>query len=40
MSESIESSKTRLEILALFSTIDSHATSIARTALDWNKKST
>jgi phosphate:Na+ symporter len=40
MTESIESSKTHLEILALFSTIDSHATSIARTALDWDKKST
>jgi phosphate:Na+ symporter len=37
MSESIESSKTHLEILALYSTIDSHATNIARTALDWNQ---
>jgi phosphate:Na+ symporter len=35
--ESIESSKTHLEILALFSTIDSHATSIARNALDWDQ---
>ncbi len=38
MTESIESSKTHLEVLALFSTIDSHATSIARIALDWDKK--
>jgi phosphate:Na+ symporter len=37
MAESIESSKTHLEILALYSTIDSHATNIARTALDWNQ---
>jgi len=34
MTESIESSKTHLEILALYSTIDSHATSIARSALE------
>ncbi len=39
MSESIDSSKTHLEVLALFSTIDSHATSIARIALDWDQKS-
>ena len=39
MSESIDSSKTHLEVLALFSTIDSHATSIARIALDWEQKS-
>jgi phosphate:Na+ symporter len=38
MTESIESSKTHLEVLALFSTIDSHATSIARIALDWDQK--
>jgi phosphate:Na+ symporter len=38
LTESIESSKTHLEILALFSTIDSHATNIARTALDWDPK--
>jgi phosphate:Na+ symporter len=38
MKESLESSKTHLEILALFSTIDSHATNIARIALDWNQK--
>jgi len=38
MSESIDSSKTHLEVLALFSTIDSHATSIARIALDWDQK--
>ncbi len=37
MTESIESSKTHLEILALYSTIDSHATSIARSALDWDQ---
>ncbi len=37
MTESIESSKTHLEILALYSTIDSHATSIARSALDMNQ---
>jgi phosphate:Na+ symporter len=40
MTESIESSKTHLEVLALFSTIDSHATSIARIALDWDKNNT
>jgi phosphate:Na+ symporter len=39
MKESIESSKTHLEVLALYSTIDSHATSIARIALDWNQQS-
>lgn len=38
MTESIDSSKTHLEVLALFSTIDSHATSIARIALDWDPK--
>ena len=38
MTESIDSSKIHLEVLALFSTIDSHATSIARIALDWDKK--
>jgi len=38
LTESIESSKTHLEILALFSSIDSHATNIARTALDWDQK--
>ncbi|MDF1574334.1 MAG: Na/Pi symporter [Bacteroidales bacterium] len=37
MAESIESSKTHLEILALYSTIDSHATSIARNALEWEQ---
>ena len=37
MTESIESSKTHLEILALYSTIDSHATSIARSALEWKQ---
>jgi len=37
MTESIDSSKTHLEILALYSTIDSHATSIARSALDWDQ---
>ncbi len=37
MTESIESSKTHLEVLALYSTIDSHATSIARSALQWDK---
>jgi len=37
MTESIESSKTHLEILALYSTIDSHATSIARSALEWDQ---
>jgi phosphate:Na+ symporter len=34
MKESIESSKTHLEVLALYSSIDSHATNIARTALE------
>ncbi|MCK4746884.1 MAG: Na/Pi cotransporter family protein, partial [Bacteroidales bacterium] len=38
MKESIESSKTHLEILALLSNIDSHATNIARIVLDWNQK--
>ncbi|MEN8203275.1 MAG: Na/Pi symporter [Bacteroidota bacterium] len=38
MKESIDSSKTHLEILALLSSIDSHATNIARIALDWDKK--
>jgi len=37
MTESIESSKTHLEILALYSSIDTHATNIARTALDSNQ---
>ncbi len=40
LKESIDSSKTHLEILALLSSIDSHATNIARMALDWNKKAT
>ncbi|MEA3463402.1 MAG: hypothetical protein U9R49_16085, partial [Bacteroidota bacterium] len=40
MTESIESSKTHLEILALYSSIDSHATNIARMALDWDRKAT
>ncbi|MBN2697852.1 MAG: Na/Pi symporter [Bacteroidales bacterium] len=35
LKESIESSKTHLEILALLSSIDSHATNIARIALEW-----
>ena len=34
MTESIKSSKTHLEILALYSSIDSHATNIARMALE------
>ncbi|MFH0755702.1 MAG: Na/Pi symporter [Bacteroidota bacterium] len=38
MKESIESSKTHVEILALLSTIDTHATNIARIALDWYQK--
>ncbi|RPI41388.1 MAG: Na/Pi cotransporter family protein, partial [Bacteroidetes bacterium] len=38
--ESAESSTTHLEILALFATIDSHATNIARIALEWNQKAT
>ena len=38
MKESIDSSKTHLEILALLSTIDSHTTNIARIALDWDQK--
>lgn len=37
MTESIESSKTHLEILALYSSIDSLATNIARSALDWDQ---
>jgi len=40
MKESIDSSKTHLEILALFSSIDSYTTNIARIALDWNQKAT
>ncbi|MGW8314460.1 MAG: Na/Pi symporter [Bacteroidales bacterium] len=40
MKESIDSSKTHLEILALMSSIDSHATNIARLALEWNQKAT
>jgi len=38
MKESIESSRTHLEILAFLSNIDSHATNIARITLDWNQK--
>ena len=38
--ESVESSTTHLEILALLATIDSHATNIARIALEWNQKAT
>ena len=38
MKESIDSSETHLEILALLGTIDSHATNIARIALDWDQK--
>ena len=38
LKESIDSSKTHLEVLALMSTIDSHATNIARIALEWNQK--
>ena len=38
MKESLESSKTHLEILALLGTIDSHATNIARIALELDKK--
>jgi phosphate:Na+ symporter len=37
MTESIESSKTHLEILALYSSIDSLATNIARSALEWDQ---
>ena len=40
MTESIESSKTHLEILALYSSIDSLATNIARSALDWDQDAT
>lgn len=39
MKESIESSETHLEILALLGTIDSHATNIARVVLDWDQNS-
>ncbi|MFO7671041.1 MAG: Na/Pi cotransporter family protein, partial [Bacteroidales bacterium] len=39
MKESLESSETHLEILALLGTIDSHTTNIARIALDWDQKS-
>jgi len=39
MKESMDSSKTHLEILALLSSIDSHATNIARIALDWDQNS-
>jgi phosphate:Na+ symporter len=38
MTESMKSSKTHLEILALYKSIDSHATNIARTALEWDQK--
>jgi len=38
MKESMDSSKTHLEVLALLSSIDSHATNIARIALDWDQK--
>jgi phosphate:Na+ symporter len=38
MKESMDSSKTHLEVLALLSSIDSHATNIARIALDWYQK--
>ncbi len=37
MTESIESSKTHLEFWPVLGTIDSHATSIARSALDWKQ---
>jgi len=37
MKESIGSSKTHLEILALLGTIDSHATDIARISLEWDQ---
>lgn len=40
MKESVESSETHLELLALLSTIDSHTTNIARITLDWNQKAT
>lgn len=40
MKESIDSSKTHLEILALMGSIDSHATNIARLTLEWNQKAT
>ena len=40
LKESVESSETHLEVLALLSTIDSHATNIARIALEWNQKAT
>ena len=38
LKESIDSSKTHLEVLALLSRIDSHATNIARIALEWKQK--
>lgn len=38
LKESLDSSKTHLEIVALLSAIDSHITNIARIALDWNQK--
>ncbi len=38
LKESIDSSKTHLEILALLGSIDSHATNIARMELEWNQK--
>lgn len=38
MKESMDSSKTHLEVLALLSSIDSHATNIARIALEWDQK--
>ena len=38
LKESIDSSKTHLEVLALLSRIDSHVTNIARIALEWNQK--
>jgi len=38
LKESIDSSKTHLEVLALLSRVDSHVTNIARIALEWNQK--
>ncbi|MEZ5072589.1 MAG: Na/Pi symporter [Bacteroidales bacterium] len=38
IAESVQSSKTHLEILTLFSNIDSRATNIARVVLEWNRK--
>jgi phosphate:Na+ symporter len=38
LKESIDSSETHLEVLALLSRIDSHVTNIARMALEWNQK--